>query len=249
MTASSHHRERGVFFDLDGTLSDYVGSARHALDIVWKGVGDRLPLHSKEEFLECYWRVFEEVEALARRGEITTLELGGRAPRFARVLDKLGVGGDEQILDDMADLYTKGRLEGAKLFPGAAETLAELSRLYVVTLITEGSGANQRAQIDRLGIGGYLDHIVISHEVGLHKPDPALHQYALAATGLAPNETLMVADRIDWDLIPASHAGMRTILFTENNIYMRLLEETGFKPDWTARNFAELREILLPGVP
>jgi len=30
---------RGLFFDLDGTLSDYAGGARQALDFVWDNVG------------------------------------------------------------------------------------------------------------------------------------------------------------------------------------------------------------------
>jgi len=237
---------KAVFFDLDGTLSDYVGGAEHALDVVWEGVGAKLAPHDRETFLDCYWRVFEEVEDLARRGELSTVEAGGRAPRFARVLAELGVEPEGDLLDEMAELYTKGRLEGARLFAGAAETLEALGSRYTVGVITEGTGRNQRAQIEKLGIGRLLDHIVISHEVGLHKPDPALHRYALAAAGVSEGEAAMVGDRIDWDLVPAAEAGMLTVLFAEKNMYLRLLDEVGFRPDCTVRDHFELRETLLP---
>jgi HAD superfamily hydrolase (TIGR01549 family) len=247
MTGKHIDRIRGLFFDLDGTLSDYVGGAEHALDLVWSGVADRLAPRVRDEFLECYWRVFNEVEALARSGHITTLELGGRAPRFSRVLDELGVSKNEKLLEKMADLYTRGRLEGARLFPGAARALERLCRSYITCLVTEGSGPNQRAQVEKLGISGYLNHIVISHEVGLHKPDPGLHEYALRAAGLKPEEALMIGDRIDWDLAPAEKVGMSTMLFVQKNMYLDLREETGFEPDWTVRDYDELLDLLKPG--
>jgi putative hydrolase of the HAD superfamily len=238
---------RGLVFDLDGTLSDYVASAKHALEVVWDGVSSRLAPHGREEFLECYWRVFAEVEGLERSGRVTTLELKGRAPRFSRLLDGLGLPRDEKLLDEMADLYERGRLEGARLFPGAARALETLSKSYVTCLVTEGSGAGQRAQIEKLGISDYLNHIVISHEVGLHKPDPALHRHALAVAGLEPGECVMIGDRIDWDLLPAAKLGMGTMLFAEKNMYLDLKEEMGFEPDWTVADYDELTRVLAPG--
>jgi HAD superfamily hydrolase (TIGR01549 family) len=186
------------------------------------------------------------VEDLARRGELTTPEMGGRAPRFARVLSELEVPKDEALLDRMADLYTRGRLEAARLFPGAVEALTALGEVYAIGLITEGDGANQRAQLERLGIADRFDHVVISHEAGIHKPDTALYGYALDRAGLSPAEAVMVGDRIDWDLLPAASLGMLTVLFTHKNMYLGLRRELSFEPDWTVRDYAELIEVLLP---
>lgn len=247
MVKPSLKKIRGLLFDLDGTLSDYVGGAEHALDLVWNGVADRLAPHGREEFLKCYWRVFNEVEALARSGRMSTLELGGRAPRFSRVLDELGVAKSAELLGEMANLYTRGRLEGAELFPGAAHALEELSKRFVTCLITEGSGPNQRSQIERLGISRYFSHVVISHEVGLHKPDPELLRFALDAAGLKPQEGLMIGDRIDWDLVPAAELGMGTVLFAQKNMYLGLREEMEFEPDWTVADYGELMDILGAG--
>jgi HAD superfamily hydrolase (TIGR01549 family) len=172
--------------------------------------------------------------------------MGGRAPRFARVLSELEVPKDEALLDRMADLYTRGRLEAARLFPGAVEALTALGEVYAIGLITEGDGANQRAQLERLGIADRFDHVVISHEAGIHKPDTALYGYALDRAGLSPAEAVMVGDRIDWDLLPAASLGMLTVLFTHKNMYLGLRRELSFEPDWTVRDYAELIEVLLP---
>jgi len=235
---------RAVFFDLDGTLSDYVAASQRALEEVWEGIASRVLPHGKRTFLECYWRVFRELEELGRKGKLSTVEVGSRAPRFERVLRRLGVSPDDALLDEIARLYRRGRLLGARLLPGARETLAFLKGRYKVGLITEGRSEHQRAQIQSLGIGDLLDHVVISHEVGLHKPDPALHRYALEAAGVAAGEAAMVGDRVDWDLMPAAALGMRTILFAEKNMYLDLVQELGFVPDWTVRNHEELRSLF-----
>jgi len=161
------------------------------------------------------------------------------------VLKELGFGGDSALLDRVADLYTRGRLEAARLFPGAAEALEALGETYRIGLITEGEGAAQRAQLERLGIAGCFDSVVISHEVGLHKPGIALYNYALGCADLSPSEAVMVGDRVDWDLIPAATVGMGTVLFTQGNIYLGLRDELDFEPDWTAGDYAELIGILL----
>ena len=238
---------RGLFFDLDGTLSDYFGGAESALDIVWDEIAGRLAPHDKNDFLRSYWHNFDEMERMARRGELTTVEASSRRGRFAGVLRDLGLAQDDGLIAEMSDLYTRGRLRSAKLFPGVGETLASLRESYVITVVTEGNGRLQREQIENLGLERLLHNVVVSQEAGLHKPDPALYSHALATAGLNPAQSVMVGDRIDWDLIPAKSLGMRTVFFTQNNRYVFLKEETGFEPDWEIEAFPKLLEILSPG--
>jgi FMN phosphatase YigB (HAD superfamily) len=44
------------------------------------------------------------------------------------------------------------------------------------------------------------------------KPDPRYLERIAAACGVAPGECVMVGDRIDNDIIPARHLGMKTVL-------------------------------------
>jgi HAD superfamily hydrolase (TIGR01509 family) len=63
----------------------------------------------------------------------------------------------------------------------------------------------------RAGLGGLVDAFVLSFEVGVQKPDPAIFRAALDALGTPPVGTLMVGDRLGPD--GGAHAlGMPTLL-------------------------------------
>jgi putative hydrolase of the HAD superfamily len=51
----------------------------------------------------------------------------------------------------------------------------------------------------------------VSDDLGLHKPDPALFARTLEIAGVVPARTVMVGDRLDYDMIPAKATGMRTV--------------------------------------
>ncbi|MGN7453643.1 HAD family hydrolase [Paenibacillus pasadenensis] len=104
----------------------------------------------------------------------------------------------------------KYRKELDRPFPDALGILKRLRRDYRIGII-----ANQSAgTADRLRSYGLLEHIdevFASAELGLAKPDPKLYEYALQATGCPPERSLMVGDRIDNDIVPAKHLGMRAV--------------------------------------
>jgi putative hydrolase of the HAD superfamily len=75
--------------------------------------------------------------------------------------------------------------------------------------------ANQPSQVRgamaRDGLVPYFEVWGVSDDLGLHKPDPALFVHALATAGVAPARSVMVGDRLDYDVLPALQAGMRTV--------------------------------------
>jgi putative hydrolase of the HAD superfamily len=60
------------------------------------------------------------------------------------------------------------------------------------------------------GIDIFFDTIVISSEVGVKKPDPAIFSFALEQTGLLQNEVIYVGDTDD-DVAGAAAAGIQPI--------------------------------------
>ncbi|MGH9671551.1 MAG: HAD family hydrolase, partial [Bryobacteraceae bacterium] len=50
------------------------------------------------------------------------------------------------------------------LIEGVAETVAALSEVHELTLFTKGEPAEQRAKIDRSGLGGYFHHTAVVRE-------------------------------------------------------------------------------------
>jgi FMN phosphatase YigB (HAD superfamily) len=55
---------------------------------------------------------------------------------------------------------------------------------------------------------GYLDVLIVSGEVGVAKPEPAIFALALAQLGVGPAAALFVGDSLEYDLRGAAAAGI-----------------------------------------
>jgi HAD superfamily hydrolase (TIGR01549 family) len=68
-----------------------------------------------------------------------------------------------------------------------------------------------RAAMERDGLVGFFEVWGVSDDLGLHKPDPALFLRTLELAGVAGERTVMVGDRLDYDMRPARAARMHTV--------------------------------------
>lgn len=98
-----------------------------------------------------------------------------------------------------------------ELRPGITELLEELNS----TGLKLGLAANQPREsldnMERVGILKYFEYKEVSGTNRLRKPDPRLMLHSCEALGVQPNETIMVGDRLDNDIVPARSLGMLTI--------------------------------------
>ena len=94
---------------------------------------------------------------------------------------------------------------------------------------------------ERLGISEYFDAIVASHDarVRSEKPDPHIFNYALAAVGVLPEETVHIGDTYEADIIGAQEVGIRPILLDRDGT------QTG-RSNETIQRLSELPEMLIP---
>ena len=72
---------------------------------------------------------------------------------------------------------------------------------------------------ERLGIAGYFDAIVASHDarVRSEKPDPHIFNYALTAVGVSAEEAVHVGDTYAADIVGSSNVGIRPILLDRDS--------------------------------
>lgn len=94
---------------------------------------------------------------------------------------------------------------------------------------------------ERLGIADYFDAVIASHDarVRSEKPDPHIFNYALAAVGVLPEETVHVGDTYEADIVGARDVGIRPILLDRDGTQTGKWEET-------IRSLSELPEMLGP---
>jgi putative hydrolase of the HAD superfamily len=68
-----------------------------------------------------------------------------------------------------------------------------------------------RDAMTRDGLVGFIEVWGVSDDLGLQKPDVALFEHALEVAGVPAGRTVMVGDRLDYDVAPARASGMRTV--------------------------------------
>lgn len=100
------------------------------------------------------------------------------------------------------------------LCPGALETMRYLKEKYPICILSNGFGAVQYTKIERSGLAPYIDAVILSDEVGLHKPQPEIFHLALERMGgYRADEAVMIGDSYSSDIVGASRAGIRSLWY------------------------------------
>jgi HAD superfamily hydrolase (TIGR01549 family) len=96
------------------------------------------------------------------------------------------------------------------LYPDVRQCFAALERSGRRVIIAGNQPPPARAALEAMGLD--VDAILISDELGVHKPAPAFFAAVAEVTGVSPERIAYVGDRLDNDVLPARRAGMRTVL-------------------------------------
>jgi putative hydrolase of the HAD superfamily len=92
--------------------------------------------------------------------------------------------------------------------------------------------------IDRLGIGQYVDVPVYSAAFGVRKPHPSIFRHVLERLDVAAEDGLFVGDRLNDDIAGAQAIGMGTVLTHE--FRREEVEPGGVRPDRVIETLPEL---------
>ena len=87
---------------------------------------------------------------------------------------------------------------GIELWDDALPVVGELRRRGVKTALISNCSHSTRAVVDRLGLAEAFDTIVLSFEVGLRKPDPAIYRVGLDRLGVTADRAVFVDDQPDY---------------------------------------------------
>ncbi len=139
------------------------------------------------------------------------------AEHWALVGQKLGLD-EAQTKQAVAEFFA-----GDKLDSNLVTYIRSLNSQYN-TAILSNYMPNLREKVEQLWqIGDAFDHLIISAEVGLMKPDPALYDLTLETVGCLPMEAVFIDDFID-NVAAARQSGMYAIWFKTANQAIAELE-------------------------
>lgn len=199
-----------VLFDLDHTLLDSDTSLRLAFDEALGDAGLDEPASHYDTFDAINRALWKRVEA----GALTPPQVG--VARFERLVATLDLDADPIALSAS---YAAALGRHGELYPGAMDVLDTLAGLVTLALVTNGLSEVQRARIDRLGIAGHFDAVVISAEVGVAKPAPAIFDLAFDALGRPAREgTVMVGDNMSSDIAGGAGYGLATCWYNPDGL-------------------------------
>lgn len=198
-----HPSPRLVRFDLDDTLCDYAAARQARLRRAFS-------LHPG------FGADDGQLDALVERS--IAMEPHG-SDHFSRLFGEHGVG-EARYAEAASRWFRRNRFFGLRLHAGARETLLVVRRQgfgpsagprRAVGLVTNGPTEVQREKIALLGLADLVDFSVVSGELGVWKPDPAIFRAALRLGGVEAEDAVFVGDSVEHDIAGAQAAGIRSI--------------------------------------
>jgi len=210
---------RHIFFDLDKTLWDFdTNSIETFKDIFAKYALSEKGVHSFDQFIEVYNKHNHKLWDFYRQGEIVKEVLNIR--RFALTLHDFGIN-DGLLSSRIAEDYVSLSPTKTNLFPHAIPVLDYLYRKYALHIITNGFEEVQYRKLNHSGLTMFFNEIITSEDAGAKKPELSIFTYALKRSGATPEESLMVGDDEDVDIIGANKAGMDQVLVDYNKEFLQ----------------------------
>jgi len=117
-------------------------------------------------------------------------------------------------LDDVLDA-----LLGAirfRAYPEVPDVLARLRAGGARLAVVSNWDVSLHDVLERTGLRPLVDAVVISAELGVAKPDPAIFRAALDRLGAAPDGAVHVGDSLEHDVAGARAAGLEAVLVARN---------------------------------
>ena len=203
--------KKHLFFDLDRTLWDFDGNSKRALYQLYNEAKLEQPSFSFIDFHAHYVDVNTSLWKAYGKKEITKDFL--RDERFRKTLENWDLN-DEKLVKHFSDGYVEISPKQTDLFPNTLETLHELKQSnYEMHIITNGFKEVQYIKLENCKLRPFFDIIVCSEEVGVNKPDPKIFHYAMNKAGAKAENSFMIGDDYEVDILGAERVGMKTVHF------------------------------------
>ena len=203
-----------LFFDLDRTLWDFEKNSHNELNCLF----NQYKLHQRgislpNEFIKVYKKINEDCWERYRNNKLTKENL--RVERFDLTLSFFGIN-DSDLASKIGDDYVLNSPYRTNLIAGAIELLDYLYGKYVIHIITNGFEEVQHIKMAQSKLAKYFDQIITSEAAGAKKPNPLVFKYAINKSGASLDNSLMIGDDLNTDIIGAINFGMKSIYFNPN---------------------------------
>jgi HAD superfamily hydrolase (TIGR02253 family) len=190
---------RGVIFDFDNTLMDFMKMKKAAVEAAVDAMIDAGLPYNKPEMLEKIYKIYwqEGIEDQFIFDKVLTNEFG-----------KI----DYKILASGIIGYRRAKEGHLALYPHVHLALTGLVRRgQRLAVVSDAPRLPVWLRICGLGLQHYFDVVVTFDDTGVKKPDPKPFMAALDRLQLKAEEVIMIGDWADRDMVGAKGVGIKTV--------------------------------------
>ena len=169
---------------------------------------------------------------------------GSLAQHLAETAKSLGMGAGPTLIEELIAIEHDRLKASVHLYPNSVPVLKWLAgagyRLALVSNVSDGAAT----PITHLGLDQLFRHLILSHEVGVMKPDPAIFLLACQRLEVKPEEAMFVADGGFGELDAAHLLGIFTVKLEQE----WQSKDFGFSTSYDTKieDLWQLRDLLDP---
>lgn len=197
-----------IFFDLDHTLWDFEKNAALAFEKIFEELDFEIDI---QQFISiynpinvAYWKLYERNEIDQESLRVNRLKDAFEAINFEVSLDEINT---------ISSLFIEYLTSNNHLIEGAVEILEYLKENYTLHIITNGFSLVQEVKLQKSNLDKYFVTITNSEVAGHKKPHQNIFQYALSLANASKNQSIMVGDSIEADVLGAMNFGIKAVYF------------------------------------
>ena len=216
---------QAVIFDLDNTLLDFMNMKIKAVESAVHGMIEAGLQMEKDLAKNTIFKIYEEkgLEYQEVFDDFIQRELG-----------KI----DYKILASGIVSYRKAREASLILYPNVNSTLITLSKWGLkLGVVSDAPSREAWMRICSVNLHHIFDAIVTFHDTGIHKPSPEPFEKISSLLKVPPENSLMVGDWPERDVIGAKKLGMKTAFAKYGDVF-------GTKHSGADYDIMDIKEIL-----
>ncbi|MDO6597847.1 YjjG family noncanonical pyrimidine nucleotidase [Oceanihabitans sp. 2_MG-2023] len=208
-----HKKITDIFFDLDHTLWDFDKNSGLTFYKIFKinkvdvNVSHFLKLY--EPINLNYWKLYRDEK------------IDKESLRFARLNDTfqaLNISVNQELIHQLSKDYITHLSSFNHLFEGTIDLLEYLKPKYNLHIITNGFHEVQQLKLEKAKIDSYFKTVTNSEMVGVKKPNPKIFKHALQLANTTKQQSIMIGDNYEADILGALHYGIDAICFNYHKV-------------------------------
>ena len=228
---------KAILFDIDDTIFDRARAQQKILRLIVRQLHDVFAGIDEQAALNAFFESDRlSLEEFYAGGSVQEL----RAARSRTFLKLLGLSQD--FADQITEMYVKSYPTIHAPVKGAKSVIRNLAGRFQLGIVSNGFPDVQYRKLRTLGMEELFRCILLSEEIGIRKPDPAIFWKAAELLVRKPEECLYVGDSYRADVLGAKKAGMQACWFNPDG----LRPSAEVKPDFEISELDEILQILEP---